>query len=182
MRSLVLLGSMPLLIATLACSTLDTRRSVTGDAGIRQAPGALFYSMEAAALAAMTHAHSLRFPTGRPQILAGTILRVPGGFSYTPAAGSARKAPHAAPTLRHRLEPAAVASYLVYTRLGATRADRAMERPRAVARRIVDEVDAQHRPVFLLTPSLEIVTYDGEGFRFFARLGDRSPIVTASDQ
>lgn len=174
MRILVLLTSIPLLMATLACSTVrPDPRSAGG-------PGTIYYTVEDAAVAAMTHAYSLQFPKGRPQILAGRIQRVPEGYSYTPPAGSTRAAPHAAPALRHTLESSDAASYLVYTRLGKTRADRNMESPRAVARRIVDDIDAQHRPVFLLTPSLEIVTYNGEAFRFFARLGDRSRIQAAA--
>lgn len=170
-----ILALIPLLMAGMACSTLSADTRHTGG------PGTLYYSVENAALAAMTHAYSLRFPRGRPQILAGTIARVPGGFSYTAPTASTRESPYTAPSLRHQLTPSDEASYLVYTRLGFSRADRAMESPRAVARRIVDDIDAQHRPVYLLTPSLDIVTYEGDEFRFFAHLGDSRPVIAASE-
>jgi len=183
MRVLVFPPLICFLVACMACSTLDTRLPIDLNTEIRQAepPGTVFYSIEAAAQAAMTYAHSRHFPAGRPQILAGTIARVPGGFSYTSPVGSSQDTPNAIPSLRHRLEPTDAASYLVYNWLGFGIAARAMESPRAVAQRLVDEVDPERRPVFLLTPSLEIETYDGNAFRFFGSLDDYSQTVTADN-
>ncbi len=46
--------------------------------------------------------------------------------------------------------------------------------------RIVDEIDPQHRPLFLLTPTLRVVRYDGGAIRSIARLGESGSYLMAA--
>lgn len=123
-------------------------------------PGALFESVEAAALDALAHAHHTARPGDRGRLLMGTIYRVGDAFSYSAPQRSEHTVWSARPpVLRFALRPVDVASYMLHPRSGESRVDRANETPNASERRIVDELDPRGRPLFVLTPSRRIVRY-----------------------
>jgi hypothetical protein len=145
-----------------------------------EGPGAVFFSVEAAAMDAMAYVHTQRYPMGRPELIAGSITRVEGGFSYAAPVSSNRGSALSRPFLRFRLGPDDAASFLVYSRLHDRSIDRENETPSKSAMQIVDERDPEHRPLFLLTPSLSVVRYEGKQVRSIAQLGERRSDVLAS--
>jgi hypothetical protein len=170
-------------MTSLACTTLERPTGVTGEVLPAEGPGSVFFTVEEAALDAMAYAHTKRFPAGRPDLLAGTIHRVDGGFSYAPPTASDRHSALSPSTTRIRLAPDDVASYLVYTKRNNRQIDRRNETLSRKTRRIVDEVDPMRRPIYLLTPSLNVVTYDGGQPQSIARLdAPRSTTVAASER
>lgn len=104
-------------------------------------------------------------------MLAGTIQHVDGGFFYTPPIASTGDSTLSKPSLLHNLGPDAVASYLIYNRTLSFRVNQEHNQPWAPMRQIVDEFDPEHRPLFVLTPSLDVFVYDGTDTRSLARLG-----------
>jgi hypothetical protein len=140
----------------------------------------VFYSVEAAAMDALAFVHSQRYPAGRPHLIGGTIARVDGGFSYAAPVASKVHSALSTPFLQLRLGPDDVASFMVYSRRDDRRIDRENETPSKSAMQIVDELDPRHRPLFLLTPSLRVVQYEGKQTRSIARLGDRETYVLAA--
>ncbi len=182
MRTFGLLGLLSLLMTSTACTTLD-RSGNTGEMLRAQGPGSIFSTVEDAALDALAYAHTKRFPAGRPQVLAGAIERVDGGFSYGALAVSRRSSALSTSTARFRLGPDDVASFLVYSTRDNRRIDRLNESLSSSALRIVDEVDPMHRPIYLLTPSLNVISYDGTKPQTIARLdAPRTQTVAASER
>ena len=180
MRTLGFLGMLPFVVASLACSTPVSG----GDGSARtlgvEGPGALFYSVEAAATDAMAWAHAQRYPAGRPDLIAGTITRVDGGFSYAAPTASKRYTALGTPFVRFRLGPDDVASFMIYSRRYDRTIDRENEKPSRRDMRIVDKIDPEHRPIFVLTPTLRVVRYDGERIESIARLGESGKILMAA--
>lgn len=137
-----------------------------GDAGCRTSeaphaePGALFETVEEAAVDALAHAHHTARPGDRGRLQLGTIYRVGDAFSYSPPLRSDLTVwSTRPPVLRFALRPTDVASYVLHPRSGSSRIDRANEAPNASERRIVDELDPRERPLFVLTPSRRVVRY-----------------------
>jgi hypothetical protein len=123
-------------------------------------PGALFETIEAAAVDALAHAHHTARPGDRGRLRMGTIYRVGDAFSYSaPQRSESTVWSTRPPVLRFALRPIDVASYMLHPRSGESRVDRANEAPNASERRIVDELDPRGRPLFVLTPSRRIVRY-----------------------
>ena len=180
MRSLGSLSLLPLLLLSLACST--PQRAIDDDALHAEGPGTLFTTVEAAVIDAMLHAHTSRFPAGRPHVLAGAIQRVDGGFRYAAPETSDRHSALSPPVAHFRLGPNDVASYLVYSRVDERSLDRQTAKLILKARHITDDVDPLHRPVYLLTPSLTIVAYDGTTARTLSRLEDARPTTLAASR
>ena len=172
MRTFGLLGLLTLLVTSLACSTLSTRSGRSGEMLRADAPGTVFFSIEDAAMDAMAYAHTRRSPAVGALIIVGTIQRVDGGFTYTAPATSVRHSRKWSPVVRYRLGANDVATYLIYARSDNRRTDRENERLSAEARRIVKEIDPEHRPLYQLTPSLNVLRYDGTTLRTVARLGE----------
>jgi hypothetical protein len=168
-------------MTSLACSTLE--RPTTGEIPRAQGPGTVFFTVEAAVLDAMAYAHTKRFPGGRPHLLAGTIHRVDVGYSYAAPKASDRFSALSPARAHFRLGPDDVASYLVYSKRNNRQIDRRNESLSRNARSIVDDKDPMHRPIFLLTPSLNVVAYDGNAAQSIARLdAPRSTLVAASER
>jgi hypothetical protein len=59
--------------------------------------------------------------------------------------------------VRHRLSPGDVATYVVHPSTGVRLIDRLNESPSRSERRLVERADPQHRPLYVLTPSLRIL-------------------------
>jgi hypothetical protein len=139
-------------------------------------PGSVFHSVQAAALAALTHAHLTATPRDRQRLRAGTIYRVADGYSYTAPQRSAASSPLMRQSVRFSLRSIDVASYLVESRSAATRSNGSNESPSENQRRIVDELDPAHRPLYVLMPSLDIVRYSqGRQLRVISSAKDRKP-------
>ncbi|GEM_PF-4976037 len=153
-------------LATLALALLMTgiaaadERGCLVDAAPHAEPGALFETVEAAAVDALAHAHHTLRTGDRGRLLLGTIYRFGDAYSYTEPMRSQQTVwASRPPVLRYALRSIDVASYVVHPPSGSSRIDRANERPNASQRRIVDELDPRGRPLFVLTPSRRIVRY-----------------------
>ena len=143
-------------------------------------PGALFETIEAAAVDALAHAHHTARPGDRGRLQLGTIYRVGDAYAYSaPIRSDGTVWSSRPPVLRFALRPADVASYVLHPRSGSARIDRANERPNASERRVVDVLDPQERPLFVLTPSRRVVRY---GDRVITEVAARpaEPVVVAA--
>jgi hypothetical protein len=141
----------------------------TGGAG----PGSLFSTIDAAALDAVAwsyHASLEESPRTR-RAQAGTIREVAGGFTYD--------TPSVAPKddqyrVRYSVGEDAVAHFRMNPKaaIDNDRLERALEHFSARDRDMVDHHDPQHRPIYMLTPSLKIRSYVGKvaGPQVIARL------------
>jgi hypothetical protein len=154
-------------------------------------PGTRFDSVEEAAVAALVHVRSTATRSESGRLHVGSIVRSEGGYTWLKAvrSGGLRNATWR-PKARLSISQDHVATYVVHPRTGDSRTDRANERITPSERRLVDDVDPLHRPIFLLTPAGRIVTYSQgvpvveiavfRGGRFVARDGLSSRGVRAS--
>ena len=153
------IGLLALLIAwaglPLTAGATDSARM-----GLRaQGPGAVFETVEAAAIDALSYAHLEETLTERRSLRVGVIHRVENGYSYTAAKRSSASSPLTACSVRYQLHSNDVARYLIPPHSGKARIDRYNEEPTRKEKQIVDELDPAHRPLFQLTPSHNIVSY-----------------------
>lgn len=123
-------------------------------------PGTAFPSVEDAAIAALGYIRSTATRSESERLYVGPILRIEGGYTWAEAehSGNHLRATWR-PTARVALSPDHVATYVIHPRTGDSRVDRANENISQSERRLVDEVDPLHRPLFLLTPAGRIVEY-----------------------
>ena len=130
----------------------------TGAAG----PGSLFATIDAAALDAVGWSYhaSLEEPARTRRSRAGTIRAVAGGFTYDTPSVAPRDDQY---RVRYPVPDDAVAHFRMNPRaaLDNDRLERALEHFSAGDRDMVDHKDPQHRPIYLLAPSLKIRTYAG---------------------
>jgi hypothetical protein len=126
-------------------------------------PGALFTSVEAAAVDALTYAHlQARKARDTARIRGGTIYPIGGGYSY----GEIQLANLMHPNrISYRFGPHEVARFHVYPVHRDFRTNHANERLSRVDRRSVSVTDPLHRPLYVLHPSLAIRAYRGERSR-----------------
>ena len=125
-------------------------------------PGALFASIEAAAVDALTYAHLQALEArDTARIRGGTIYVVDGRYSYGQIQLGNPLTPH---RLSYRFGPQEVARFHAYPVYPNPLTNRANERPSRADRRSVGFVDPLHRPLYVLHPSLAIRVYRGEGF------------------
>ena len=126
-----------------------------------QGPGAVFPSIEAAAVDALTYAYlSARAARDVERARGGSIYGTRGGYSYD----EIRVAPRLVPQrVAYTLEPGDVARFVTYPQDSDRRANWRNERPSHLDRRGVTVDDPLHRPVHILHPSLVIREYRGEG-------------------
>jgi hypothetical protein len=171
------IASLAMLAACVACAGAPPSSLAASDtrAGIRaEGPGAVFPSVQAAALDALATAHRTATPLDRRRLRVGTIHRVAHGFVYSApqrAAGSSALMPQ---RVRYRLRPIDVASYVIPPRSAEWRPARSNETQARKTQRVVDELDPAHRPIYLLTQSFDVVSYSRGGqTRVVARLSAR---------
>ncbi len=160
------------LLATAACTGAPPASPAAAGARAEvraDGPGAVFPSVQAAALDALANAHLTATPHEKLRLRVGAIHRVDHGYSYTAPRRAAATSPLMHQSVRHRLSPIDVASYVIPPRSGTWPAPRADEIPVRKAQRIVDELDPAHRPIYLLTESLDVVSY---------RYGEQTRVVT----
>jgi hypothetical protein len=124
-------------------------------------PGALFTSVEAAAVDALTYAY-LQAHNARDtaRIRGGTIYSVVGHYSYGEIQLGNPLSPH---RISYRFGPHEVARFHAYPVYRDALTNRANERISRVDRRSVSAIDPLHRPLYILHPSLAIRSYRGEG-------------------
>jgi hypothetical protein len=125
-----------------------------------QGPGALFTSIEAAAIDALTHAYLQAQAASDPEFMrGGTIHPVGDGYySYGETHRANRGSLH---QISYILKPQDVARFHLYPVNRKTSINRINERPSRVDRRSVSAVDPLHRPLYILHPSLSIRAYRG---------------------
>ena len=153
---------MGLLTLLIAFAGLPLTAGATDSArvGLRaQGPGAVFDTVEAAAIDALSYAHLEETLTERRSLRVGVIQRVENGYSYTAAKRSSTSSPLTACSVRYQLRSNDVARYIIPPHSGKARIDRYNEEPTRKEKQIVDELDPAHRPLFQLTPSHNIVSY-----------------------
>jgi len=138
-------------------------------------PDRVFPTVESAVHDALASAAGDGGPSARKQLRLGTIRRVDGGFSWSAPVRSREVVTSTRPMrVRLRLGPDDVAIYGLHPRSGQSDLDRLNESVSGSERRLVDEQDPLHRPLYVLTPSRRIVRYpDGpEPVEVVRREGD----------
>ena len=125
-----------------------------------QGPGALFESVEAAAIDALTYAYlQARDARDTGRMRGGTIHPVGDRYSY----GEIHLAkPWLPDRISYPFRPQEVARFHVYPRYQDLLANRANERLSRVDRRSVSVIDPLHRTLYVLHPSAAIRAYRGE--------------------
>jgi hypothetical protein len=154
------------LAATLACASPLPNRAVrsTPLASPAGSEAAVYPSIDLAVEAALAATHEEAGPGVRDRLRIGTIRRVDGGFAWVePVVSSSPVAAMTPMQVRLRLGPEDVAIYGLHPRSGLSDLDRANERITRSERRLVDEQDPLHRPIYVLTPSRRIVRYPEAG-------------------
>ncbi len=122
----------------------------------------VFATIEEAVQGAFDAAEVRSGPADRDRLQIGTIRRIAGGFVWTEPVRSRGTVSGSAPMrARLRLGPEDVAVYSVHPRSGQADVDRLNESVGAGERRLVDEQDPLHRPLFVCTPSRRILRYAG---------------------
>lgn len=158
--------SFTLLVGSLGCAGLapaspvvSAPRQATGSAA-GLAVESVFPTVETAVGAAFEAAEEQAGPGDRERLRIGTIRRVEGGFAWTePVRSRGTVGANAPLQARLRLGPDDVAVYSLHPRSGEVELDRLNEAVAAGERRLVDEHDPLHRPLFVRTPSRRIVRY-----------------------
>jgi len=126
-----------------------------------QGPGAVFASIEAAAVDALTYTYlSAKAARSVERARGGSIYATRGGYSYDEIRVAGRLVPH---RVSYTLKPGDVARFVTYPRDSDRRVNWRNERPSHVDRRGVTVKDPLHRPLYVLHPSLMIREYRGEG-------------------
>lgn len=117
-------------------------------------------SIDAAVEAAFAAAERAAGPAERDRLRIGTIRRVEGGFRWISPAVSASPIGAMTPMqVRLRLGAEDVAIYGLHPRSGLADLDRVNESVTRHERRLVDEVDPLHRPLYVQTPSRRVLRY-----------------------
>lgn len=155
-----------LLALLIACVGLPLTAGASDRARVdvdAKGPGAVFDTVEEAAIDALSYAHIEETLTDRRSLRVGVIHRVANGYSYTAAKRSTASAPLTACSVRYELRADDVARYIIPPHSSHARINRYNEEPTAKEKQIVDELDPAHRPLYQLTPSHNIVRYEYGG-------------------
>ena len=133
----------------------------SAESGLKaQGPGAVFPSIEAAAVDALTYAHlSARAVRNVERARGGSIYATRDGYSYDEIRVAGRLVPQRVP---YTLEPGDVARFVTYPRGSDRRVNWRNESPSHLDRRGVTVEDPLHRPLYVLHPSLVIREYRDE--------------------
>ncbi len=177
-----------LLGLALGCATPAASLSGRGLDGIVKGPGAIFASVEEAALDALAWCYqSDRRERADARVRGGTIQPSEDGYTYARVVTAKRLTPH---RVSFALRPTDVASFRYFPGTGNIEDDRANEFHSALDRANVDRLDPLHRASYLLTPRAVVRVYAGNGREFeVAKLavwagvkrGSRHPVITIED-
>jgi hypothetical protein len=165
-HSIAKIASLALLAASVACAGAPPASPAANDARAEiraEGPGVVFPSVQAAALDALATAHRTATPRDRQRLRVGSIHRVAHGFAYSAPQRATGSSLVMRQRVRHRLRPIDVASYVIPPRWTEWLSARSNETPDRKMQRIVDELDPAHRPVYVLTQSLDVVSYSRGG-------------------
>jgi hypothetical protein len=127
-----------------------------------EGPGALFASIDAAAIDALTYAYLQARDACDSEFMRGGAIHSVGedGYSY----GEIHRANRwDLERISYILKPQDVARFHLYPVNRGASLNRINERPSRVDRRSVSAVDPLHRPLYILHPSLAIRAYRSEG-------------------
>jgi hypothetical protein len=129
---------------------------------LARGPGALFTSIDAAAVDALTYAYLQAHAACDAEFMRGGTIHPVGEehFSYGETHRANRWSLH---KISYVLKPQDVARFHLYPVNRDSSVNRTNERPSRVDRRSVSAVDPLHRPLYILHPSLAIRAYRGEG-------------------
>lgn len=143
------------LMTFVSAAGLANATAATPDANAAETP-VLYPTVAAAAGAALSHLEETRTTRTGRQLMTGAILRVGDGYVWRPPVrvDASRRA-----VARLAVDPAQVATYVVHPRTGQRDVDRANDRVTRAQRHLVDDLDPQHRPIFVLTPMGRILAY-----------------------
>jgi hypothetical protein len=146
----------------LACAPLQLAALHTAPLELEaQGPGAVFPTVEAAAIDALTYSYrQARDARDTERMRAGTIHAVRNGYSY----GEIHQADSwKLSEVTYVLKPQDAARFHVYPKDNDFVVNRVNERPSPADRRSVSVIDPLHRPLYILHPSLVIRECRGEG-------------------
>ena len=151
-------------ILTLATVALVGCASTTGSREFAfepHGPGFTFATMDNAAIDAVAYSVILAKRTShRDRMLGGTIKAVEGGYTYAEPV----VAPEIRPLgIRYRIGRDDVARFHVYPQADGIRERRAREDVTRWDMASVDETDPLHRTLYVLTPTLVVKAYHGQG-------------------
>jgi hypothetical protein len=142
----------------LGCASTPSAQSVQ-DAAPR-----VYASIDEAALAGLTAARSNATLGARQSIRVGAIRKVAGGYVWLrPHVADAGLHAGRPGVVRFRITAEDVATYVVHPASGDGRIDRANEQLSASEKRLLGGSNGANRPVYLLTPRLEVVRHSREG-------------------
>ncbi len=177
-----------LLGLTLGCAAPVFPTSGRGLGDIVKGPGAIFASVEEAAMDALAWCYtSDRRERRDARVRGGTIQPSEDGYTYARVVTAKRSTPH---LVSFALRPTDVASFRHFPETGNLENDRANEFHSARDRANVDRLDPLHRESYLLTPRAVVRVYAGNGREFeIAKLavwagvkrGSRHPVITIED-
>jgi hypothetical protein len=123
-------------------------------------PGALFESIDEAAIDALTYAYLQARSACEPEFMRGGTIH-PVGDGYYSYGESSRADRLSLNRVQYILEPRDVARYHLYPVSRDPAINRTNERSSRTDRRSVSVVDPLHRPLYILHPSLQIRVYRG---------------------
>jgi hypothetical protein len=123
-------------------------------------PGALFESIDEAAIDALTYAYLQARSACEPEFMRGGTIH-PVGDGYYSYDESSRADRLSLNRVQYILEPRDVARYHLYPVSRDPAINRTNERSSRTDRRSVSVVDPLHRPLYILHPSLQIRVYRG---------------------
>jgi hypothetical protein len=123
-------------------------------------PTRIFASIDEAAVAALAEVRSHASLAERRSIRLGAIRKVQGGYTWlhTATAGAGFRSRRPA-VVRFRLSADDLAIFIVHPASGEPDVDRANEWPSASEKRLLEDRLGRARPVYLLTPRLDVVRY-----------------------
>jgi len=127
-----------------------------------EGPGALFSSIEAAAIDALTYAYLQARNACESDFMRGGTIHPVGADQYS--YGEIHRAnPRSLHKISYIFKPGDVARFHIYPVNRDADTNRVNERPSRVDLRSVSVVDPLHRPLYILHPSLTVRAYRGDG-------------------
>ncbi len=151
-----------LILLACGCASDPAARMVRSGAaaGPEVLPARIFASIDEAAVAALSEARATASLAERKSIRLGSIREEAGGYTWVrpkiAAAGVQSSRPAA---VRFALSADDVATFIVHPASGESDLDRANERLSASEKRLLEDRLGRARPVYLLTPRLDVVRH-----------------------